>query len=155
MKKIDRSWLLAFVIESNAIENITRPPTEAELAATEAFLALPALTIANVADLVRVYQPDAVLRVGPGLNVRVGDHVPPRGGPGVPVALDGVLRSVSGRGATPWTNHLAYENLHPFTDGNGRSGRAIWAWDMRQRGWLDWRLTFLRHFYYQTLAESR
>jgi Fic family protein len=35
-------------------------------------------------------------------------------------------------------------------DGNGRSGRAIWLWQMlRQEGGAP--LGFLHHFYYQTL----
>lgn len=48
--------------------------------------------------------------------------------------------------------HVVYETLHPFTDGNGRSGRAVW---LRQMGWIVRApLGFLHHFYYQTLQNS-
>lgn len=133
-----------FVRESNRIEGITRDPTEAEIAATQAFIKLPALTVQDVCGLVTVYQPGAVLRDRPGLNVRVGAYIAPPGGPAIRERLGALLAEVRGG----WALHVAYEHLHPFTDGNGRSGRAIWLW---------WRggvapLGFLHQFYYETLA---
>jgi hypothetical protein len=38
----------------------------------------------------------------------------------------------------------------PTTDGNGRSGRALWLWCMRGRAPLG----FLHQFYYQTLGAA-
>ena len=49
----------------------------------------------------------------------------------------------------------AYEMLHPFMDGNGRSGRALWAWMMLRLGQDPFALLFLHRFYYQTLENSR
>lgn len=141
------SWLFDFVRESNKIEGIVRPLTDDEMLATAGFIALPKLTVANVANLVAVYQPDAVLRDKAGLNVCVGNHVAPRGGENVRWALVDFLAEI-GR-YTPHQAHIVYETMHPFTDGNGRSGRAIWLWQMKEAP-----LGFLHHFYYQTLQAT-
>lgn len=53
----------------------------------------------------------------------------------------------------PYKIHLLYEDLHPFTDGNGRSGRAIWLWQMERQGGT--RLSFLHWWYYATLAKGQ
>lgn len=45
--------------------------------------------------------------------------------------------------------------LHPFMDGNGRTGRAVWAWAMQRDGQDPFALSFLHRFYYQTLEYSR
>jgi len=40
-------------------------------------------------------------------------------------------------------------------DGNGRTGRAIWAWQMQRLGRDPFALPFLHRFYYQTLEAIR
>ena len=46
-----------------------------------------------------------------------------------------------------------YETLHPFMDGNGRSGRILWAWQMIEHNIAPGlSLGFLHAYYYQTLA---
>ena len=149
----------SFIEESNRIEGIIRSPTREELAAFRRFMQLDKVTVKDLETFVKVYQPDARLRDKAGLDVHIGVQMPPRGGPEIRTALQDIL---SGAVRRPWllvtkdrpdsaySTHVAYEHLHPFTDGNGRSGRMLWAWQMR-----DFPLGFLHHFYYQTLANSR
>ena len=149
---MNKGELQNFVRESNRIEGILRDPSTAEIEATELFLFNRQPGVLDIEDLVTTYQPGAVLRLTPGLNVRVGNHIAPPGGPQIGADLAALLETIGG--SDPWATHVAYETLHPFTDGNGRSGRAIWAWQMvrRQRGLS---LGFLHQFYYQTLERAR
>ncbi len=147
--------LLRFVVESNAIEGITRKPTNAELEAHRCFLAVGKVTPDTLQALVSVCAPGAMLRTQRNMNVRVGDHYPPPGGPEIALRLEALLEHANTPNYDPHWVHIAYETLHPFMDGNGRSGRALWAWMMlRQHGW-GIKLGFLRAFYYQTLSASR
>lgn len=136
-----------FVSESNRIEGITRSPSNAEICEFHRFMKLKRITIAELQKFVSVYQPGAVLRDRAGFDVRVGNYVPPRGGPEIKTRLEGLLDCCES--SDPHFIHVQYETLHPFTDGNGRSGRMLWAWMMR-----EFPLGFLHHFYYQTLAAS-
>lgn len=147
---IERVGLREFIRESNKIEGIHRDPTNEELAATTEFLALPALWGKAVARLVGVYQPGAQLRLQPGMDVRVGNHRPPRGGGNIGHLLEDLLTNVSTTHDDPFAAHKEYETLHPFMDGNGRSGRAIWLWHMRRLGG-NVSLGFLHTWYYQSL----
>ena len=146
------SGLLAFVTESNKIEGIHRPPTEAELRATRTFLDLPVVQVVDLVRLVGVYAPGAPLRTQPHMNVYVGDHVPPRGGPHIEAELRALLERT---GDDPHEIHCKFESLHPFLDGNGRSGRALWAWHMQHLGLRFEKIGFLHSFYYQTLSKVR
>jgi len=142
--------LRAFVRESNRIEGIKRAPTEKEIAAHRAFLALDRLTVQDVSRFVREIAA-APLRCRPGMDVRVGHHAPPRGGPHITDQLAALLVSVSARTIDSFAAHIQYETLHPYMDGNGRSGRAIWLW---LEGGLA-PIGFLHRFYNQTLDASQ
>lgn len=147
-----------FLAESNAIEGITRRPTSLEIEATAEFLQSPTITTADLDSLVSIYEPGAKLRRGHRMNVRVGRYTAPPGGTRIRVALLIILRDICAGATSPFDAHIAYEKLHPFTDGNGRSGRALWAWQMCRldHPWERDRLSFLHRFYYQTLdAVSR
>ena len=149
--------LVAFLTESNAIEGITRPVTDDEVAAAKDFLALREISIPELQRLVTAFQPDAVIRASKGLDVRVGNHLPPSGGPQIARLLGTHIAAVNASDSFhAWRLHLGYEALHPFTDGNGRSGRMLWLWSMLKDNGIGsvLRLSFLHRFYYQTLKES-
>ena len=138
-----------FVNESNRIEGILRPAGADEITAHGAFLALIKPTIADLQALVNVLQPGAVLRDRAGLDVRVGSYYPPRGSPDIKKKLGHLLLTIGEH--TPYSAHQVYEHLHPFTDGNGRSGRALWLWMMKGHAPLG----FLHSWYYASLRENR
>lgn len=83
------------------------------------------------------------------MDVTVGGRLCPRGGPWIRQDLERILLETEVK--DPWATHIAYELLHPFTDGNGRSGRALWLWQKMGRAPLG----FLHHFYYETLQHQR
>lgn len=141
---------IEFIRESNRIEGILREPTKAEIVEFVRFMALDTVGINDLIDFVGVYQPNAVFRDKKTVpRVRVGNHIAPPSGPGIRRSLESILKNMFHSGAY-WT-HIDYETLHPFTDGNGRSGRMLWAWQM---GYSGLSLGFLHKFYYQTLEHS-
>jgi hypothetical protein len=141
----ERRMVEQFIIESNRIEGIVREPTTAEREEFKRFLSLRVITVAELEQFVNICQPGAVLRERTGLNVRVGSATPPPGGPHIRRGLEKLLTVE----VPPYVRHVAYELLHPFTDGNGRSGRALWAWQMQK-----FPLGFLHTYYYQSLATA-
>lgn len=143
---------VAFVRESNRIEGIKREPTFDEMEAYLRFMAQDKITLADMIEFVSVYQPDAELRERRGMNVMVGGYFPPVGDITIRTRLEDLLTDANtpfDRQKAAFNIHKRYESLHPFMDGNGRSGRMLWMWMMQ-----DAPLGFLHTWYYQTLAYS-
>jgi hypothetical protein len=146
-------YLERFVQQSNAIEGIYSEPSLLELEVYQDFLNLPSIAIGDLCGLVKIIQPDAKLRHTPGLNVRVGNHTPPPGGQSILYWLNEILAKLDEY--TPYAIHQEYESLHPFTDGNGRSGRALWLWQIKKLTGEYPYYDFLHQYYYQSLDHNR
>ncbi len=141
----------AFVLESNAIEGIYREPTPEEIDELQRFTQQDFITIEDMEKFISVYQPDAVLRDEFGRDVQIGHYVPPMGCPEIRQELDQILVMYrdADRCMASYYTHIAFEKLHPFTDCNGRLGRALWA-----HIYKDISMGFLKRFYFQTLEYS-
>lgn len=146
--------IVDFINESNHIEGINRAPTNEEIQEYERFMARRIVTVHDLQQFVAVYQPDAVLRSHEDIpGVQVGNHVAPPSGPVLLSDLHDLLNEARsyeiGGTWSPYNIHQWYETLHPFTDGNGRSGRMLWMWMMRTAP-----LGFLHTYYYQSLSRG-
>ena len=139
-----------FVRESNRIEGILREPQPDEISAHEDLLLLSKITVPDLERFISIIAPNRPLRNRVGMNVSVGNHIAPEGGPDIPNALEYILAQARS-GGNPYQVHREYETLHPFMDGNGRSGRALWLWMMG--GIEKAPLGFLHHWYYQSLSQ--
>ena len=149
--------LYDFVRESNRIESIVREPTPREIEAHLNFLALDAIGLDDLTTFVSTVAPKNHLRTKIGDDVRVGNHYPPPGGPQIALRLQALLEEIYDGDADPYTIHQKFEHLHPFTDGNGRSGRMLWLWMMNDTGRINTALErgFLHNWYYQSLDAGR
>jgi hypothetical protein len=145
--------LRAFIRESNLIEGIERAPTDTEMEHARRFMGLPSIGLQDLNAIQATFAPGHRLRDQPGLDVRVGRYIAPAGGPDIRINLFGILDDAH-TSLDPWKVHVAFEMLHPYTDGNGRTGRILWAWQMQRLDQLPFALPFLHRFYYQTLDAS-
>ena len=135
-----------FVKESNWIEGIIRDPSIKEMDAHRFFLSYHTPSLADLQGFVSAVQPNAVLRDKIGLDVTIRDYIPPLGGPKIEKTVNNLLNM----DLDPHLLHIGYERIHPFTDGNGRSGRVLW---LHKMGGIEKApLGFLQTFYYQTLV---
>lgn len=151
---MEQRHLLDFIELSNAIEDIKTDPMLV-FPAYNGFLSVPRLDIQVIAEFVQAIEPDGKLRVNPGMDAYVGRHKAPPGGLGIAFNLSSIIEEMQIGALSPFEVHCRYLHLHPFTDGNGRSARAIWLWQMLR---IDTHLMpgdipFLQTFYYQALGD--
>ena len=86
--------------------------------------------------------------------VRVGDHIPPP-----PEDVSGLMMEL-----LDWWNkgsaeispvissailHHRFESIHPFADGNGRTGRALALWELYRRGFDTHHIFSVDEFYWE------
>lgn len=149
--------LLDFIDESNRIEGIRRPVRDAEIQAHETLLSAAFLSVPKLEHFVDVVA-GVKLRNRKGMDVRVGSHYPPPGGEHIHAQLKALLDSLKPGSSflpSPYELHQQYESLHPFMDGNDRSGRAVWAWHRQEIGRDPFSLGFLHSWYYESLNATR
>jgi hypothetical protein len=141
--------------ESNEIEGIYRDPSDAEVEEWKRFMALDEIQIDDLKRFVYVY-------AGAGHRLRnlITDahYIGKRtltGGSQVTFDLAILLQMINHDDINPWHAHVEYEYLHPFTDGNGRSGRMLWHWMMKRKYGGSYEsmtsIGFLQRFYYQAM----
>ncbi len=140
-------YLEHFVFESNMIEGIfDSEEIQSSLKRTETILALDALTVGDLME----FNTAGALRNHPEMNIMMGHYRPPKGGPSVVYALNSIVDNAN-NGNNPYFVHMDFETLHPFMDGNGRTGRVIWLWQMVEQKGYDISRGFLHQWYYQSL----
>lgn len=149
-----RSRLMEFAKESNRIEGITNSEeNERMFEELDSFLTLEKLTVDNVCG----FNDWGELRDRDGMDVWISGKMAPPGGKYIRRSLETLLSNISNHGNTSnvdaYNCHLCFERSHPFMDGNGRTGRAIWLWQMVNQHGYDLSLGFLHKFYYQALSQ--
>lgn len=143
--------IYTFCEESNAIEGVY---DEEEVRISEVnihnFLGLDNITIADLCSFNTVH---GRLRTN-GECVTVGKHTPPKGGQHILYKLESIVEYAN-QEDNPFEVHQEFEQLHPFTDGNGRTGRALWLWQMINQNLYNCENLFLQQWYYQSLDKGR
>ena len=163
-KKISEENLFAFVVESYKIEGEISSLADEEKAKYAHLFHhtilkhIPNQPVAGRIDLIEsILPPHVNMREKEGCNVRVGNYFPPPGGPGIRKALLAMLDNeyLMNPEISAYQFHKDFEDLHPYTDFNGRIGRLLWLIKKVDHENYDGSRGFLHQWYYDSLQEKR
>lgn len=167
-REVREEKLRQFITSSNEIEGIFAETSPTELRAYDDLLKAKKIDLPLIQRFVAAVQPNAVLRDKKrekGKDIVIADRKtgvvifrPPPSGPDIVKVLLEWLRMLNDQ-RTAWTPaeaHYIFESIHPFTDGNGRAGRALWLWQLERDGGNPlYGLPFLHRWYYESLTMAR
>lgn len=123
-------WVPHFVRASNRLAGIDREPTASEISAHRGLLAANRLKVENLEQFVRHVAGGAQLR---DANSSIAARKAERTDTSLRADLETIVEAASSRAVSPGRLYRIYRMLRPFTDGNGRCGRALLMWQvMRQ-----------------------
>jgi len=146
--------LYRFAQESNEIEGIKDELSHVRhKKALVKFITQPEIKVVDLCTFVKTIEPRVVLRQHDYQAVYIANQQGLRGTL-VTLALEDLLERIQNKQINCFQAHMEYETIHPFTDGNGRSGRALWLWQhIKHDVWPN--LSFKHAFYYETFEFYR
>jgi hypothetical protein len=126
-------WVPDFVRVSNRMAGITREPTPSEISAHRGLLAANALRVENLELFVHHVAEGARVRSEAGAEA-LSSAEEMTSAEQLKADLATIVLAAQKQAASPQRLHRIYTLLSPFTDGNGRCGRALLMWQIMRAG---------------------
>lgn len=133
--QFDIDKMAKFLKESYAIEGIHSGVPMQDILTALDFMKDPSTSVeklsGSLCNWIDLVQPFCTLRTLSTQNVQVGNHRAPTGGGEIrwrfEQLIDATMQSQQEEGlvVSVFEVHRRFQNLHPFTDGNGRAGRLL------------------------------